>query len=199
MFNFSRVLLVIYLLMEVVDQEVSGTLTNVQGPPQQGSHWAPALAALASGQLPSQVKAPLQGMGGTHTCSERKQLRPDSQGFSSSTSGPNLTPDRARMVTEPRTSPSSYLTGSIHVSSSPTSHQGDSWPVYPGGIHDPCTFQIQLSHQRPWEHTHCTGMLSHRDTLSSLGQLTALPNFIEIFTRKLNTMRRQRNLFQMKL
>lgn len=33
MFNFSRVLLVIYLLMEVVDQEVSGTLTNVQGPP----------------------------------------------------------------------------------------------------------------------------------------------------------------------
>ena len=32
-----------------------------------------------------------EGGAGTHTWSERNQLRPDSQGFSSSTSGPNLT------------------------------------------------------------------------------------------------------------
>ena len=173
--------------------------TDVQCPPQQGSPWAAALAALASGLLPSQVKGPLQGTGWGDTHLER--VEPAQTRFSGLLLQHLRTqpyPDRARLATEPRTSPRSYLTGSIHAVSSPTSHQGDGWRVCAGGIHDPCTFQIQLSHQRRWEHTYYTGVLSHRATLSSLGQLPALPDSIEIFTRKLNTMRRQRNLFQMK-
>ena len=91
-----------------------------------GPHWAPALAPLASALLLSRAKVPLQGRGRAHTYREQNQLRPNSQSFSSSTSGHNLTPDSVRMATEHRRSPGSPLTGSSHAISSPTSHQGDS-------------------------------------------------------------------------
>lgn len=50
--------------------------------------------------------------------------------------------------------------------SSPCPAPGWKLPAHPGRGQNPCSFQLQPSHQSRWTHIDCTGTLSHKDTSS---------------------------------